>query len=726
MKLMRTGLAAAFLGAAVWAVFLLSLKGFFPFLDTGTSVRILGTALLLALAGAAACVTIWAYGDPGTRNTVLASSILSATASCMLFVTLSAIAAPLTLAYDLTQVLLAMIGGTLVFSVALTRVRQDPPRRRIYLPMLLIAMAISLMDIASLSAILPFTEWETASATPGALALQPMTVVFLSEAAAVLVLTRAGAQVDKRAAARTREENERLRQLTDSTFEGLVVHRDGRVVDANIAFCAMAGLPLTSVKDRSLGDFSLAFQTSAGERPVETEFQVAGGEPIPVEVLSRDIDLGDGRVQVTAVRDIRERRAAEQSTRDRQRVAELQRETEEAQERQRIAEEASRAKSAFLAMMSHEIRTPMNAVIGLASTLLDEALTHDQKHAVAAIKTSGDNLLRTLNDILDFSRLDAGRMTFEYGPFCPAQLTHETISVHGPGAAEAGLRLTASLDSDLPARLIGDAGRIRQVLHNLMSNAIKFTKQGGVEIAERVVARDKNKVTIEWSVRDTGIGIGPDKLGRLFDAFVQADNSISRRFGGSGLGLAISKQLIEQMGGTISVTSSLDAGSTFRVRLTLAVAEEVLISEQNPEPVDLLAARIERLGRPLKILLAEDNATNSFVFTRMVRDTAIDLEIAVNGVEAVTRAERSAYDLICMDMSMPEMDGLDATRAIRAGLGPCRAVPIIALTANAFPEDVEACRKAGMNDFVSKPISRTILFGAILRAMPAVVERAAA
>jgi PAS domain S-box-containing protein len=679
--------------------------------------------LALAIAGATATLAISVHGDSGTRNTVLAGSILAATVSCMLFVTMSAIAAPLVMGYDLTEVLLSMIGCTLMCSLGLHRIRRASTRRQMLLPGVLVAIAIPALNLASLSSVLPFTEWEMASATPGALALQPLTVVFLSEFAAVLALTRAGAQVDRRTAARTRQENERLRQLTDSTFEGLLVHRDGIVLDANAAFCAMAGLALDAVIGRPVSDFAAALraaarQTGSGQHPIETELLVTGSERLPVEMLSREINLGDGQVQVTAVRDIRERRAAEQSARDREQVQNLRRETEEARERQRIAEEASRAKSAFLAMMSHEIRTPMNAVLGLASTLLDDGLTREQEEAVHAIKTSGDNLLRILNDILDFSRLDAGRMTFEHAPFSPATLTQEMLSVHSPGAVEKGLKLTARQEMGVPDRLVGDAGRIRQILHNLVSNAVKFTRSGEVGVVARCVSRAGDAATIEWTISDTGIGIATDKLGSLFDAFVQADSSITRRFGGSGLGLAISKQLTERMGGTIDVSSVVGEGSVFRVRLPLKIAAEQRDPQAIPAPADLLSQRIDGIGRKPRLLLAEDNATNRFVFSRLLRGTDIDVVIAENGLEAVRAAEQSTFDLICMDMSMPEMDGLDATRAIRAGDGPNCRVPIVALTANAFAEDMEACRRAGMDDFLSKPVSKDILFAAILRSLP--------
>ena len=718
----RTGLAGVLLGATIWCVFLISWRGFFPFVHADIPLTGVLTSIALAVAGSTAALMIVVYGDTGTRDRTLAASLMAASGSCMLFVAMSALAAPLALGYDLAEVLAAMVGTTLLCAQGLKKISAAPDMSWRLWPTLMIGIALPLLDVASLAAILPFTEWEAASATPGALALQPLTVVFLSEFVVILALTRAGAAVDRQAAARTRQEVDRLRQLTDSTFEGLLVHRGGVVVDANTAFCALAGLPLEQIVGSPILTFSPSFPAGPGGVPLETELTTDKGQSIPVEMLSRAINLGDGQVEVTAVRDIRERRAAEQSQRDRERVLDLQRETEEARERQRIAEEASRAKSAFLAMMSHEIRTPMNAVLGLTSTLLSEELSPDQRQVVRTIHSSGDSLLRILNDILDFSRLDAGRMTFEYIPFSPSTLTQENLSVHGPVAMEKGIRLKVRQSPDLPARLIGDAGRIGQVLHNLVSNAIKFTRAGCVSVNARLVGVENGKATVEWTVTDTGIGIAPEKLNKLFDAFVQADDSITRRFGGSGLGLAICKQLIDQMGGKIEAESTPNKGSTFRVRLTLEVAPAGEAEDAQPGFDAVFARRLEELGRPLSLLLAEDNAVNKFVFSRLLKGMPVEIDIADNGIQAVRSAEQKVYDLICMDMSMPEMDGLEATREIRRNGGPCAQVPIVAMTANAFPEDVAACRTAGMTDFVSKPISRQTLITAILRAMPSMPE----
>ncbi|MGA3402148.1 MAG: ATP-binding protein [Acetobacteraceae bacterium] len=397
-----------------------------------------------------------------------------------------------------------------------------------------------------------------------------------------------------------------------------------------------------------------------------------------------------------------------------------------ARERERHADDANRAKSGFLAMMSHEIRTPLNAVLGLAGSLLDASLTTPQREVVQAIRDSGDSLLRILNDILDYSKLDAGRMTFEAAPFSPATLTQNAISILGPRARVKGLAIVAESDPALPAGLLGDAGRIRQVLLNLVSNAVKFTDAGAVTISARCAGREGDAITVEWSVHDTGIGIAPDRIGSLFGEFVQADSSISRRFGGSGLGLAICKRLTEQMGGTIGVESVEGGGTTFRVRLTLPIAETPVAAQPPPaDPTRALEARLAAFGRPLRVLFAEDNPTNQFVALQMLKGLPVQVDVAGDGLEAVDAASRFTYDMIFMDMRMPEMDGLAATRLIRQRGGPLARVPIIALTANAFPEDVKACFDAGMNQFVTKPVSKDVLFAAILRAISPPVAPAA-
>jgi signal transduction histidine kinase/CheY-like chemotaxis protein/HPt (histidine-containing phosphotransfer) domain-containing protein len=385
-------------------------------------------------------------------------------------------------------------------------------------------------------------------------------------------------------------------------------------------------------------------------------------------------------------------------------------EAELAHEHERVAEAASQAKSSFLAMMSHEIRTPMNAVLGLATTLLETRLDAEQRKSVEAISESGDNLLYLLNDILDFSKLEAGRLELEQLAFSPESLVDQAISIAGVRADQQGIGLRMEVGPDLPAAVIGDPGRIRQIILNLATNAVKFTPKGEVVVGVRCVAHEAEKATLEWSVRDTGIGMTDEQLSRLFSQYIQADTSIARRFGGSGLGLAISKRIVDQMAGAIAVTSKQNIGSTFSFRLTLPLADAAAlhVTAEPASAVDLDAI-LARLGRPLRVLIAEDNPTNQFVVRKMLNEFRLSLHMAANGEEAVESAAAFSPDVIFMDMRMPEVDGLTATRRIRQMGGVFATLPICAVTANAFADDIRACREAGMNDFIAKPIRKAHL-----------------
>jgi signal transduction histidine kinase/DNA-binding response OmpR family regulator len=389
-----------------------------------------------------------------------------------------------------------------------------------------------------------------------------------------------------------------------------------------------------------------------------------------------------------------------------------------ARERERAAAAANNAKSTFLAMMSHEIRTPMNAVLGYANTLLDTRLEDEQRKDITAIRDAGDDLLEILNDILDFSKLEAGKLTLAAAPFSPESLITAMLGVIEPRAHAKGLALLTINDPTMPRALTGDASRIRQVLLNLVANAVKFTEAGEIVVTMRLLGIEDQQATVEWTVSDTGIGIDPERIGLLFNDFVQADDSIARRFGGTGLGLAICKRLIEQMGGSIDVHSKPGEGTTFRVEVRLPVAQdEALAKSDSRVAYDDLHQRLAALGRPLRLLITDDSNTNCVIAAKMLSEFAIECVMAGDGSEALDFCTRMPFDVVLMDMLMPAMDGLEATRAIRARGGRLAQLPIIAFTANAYADDVKACCDAGMTGFVAKPVRKEMLVEAIARAM---------
>ena len=372
------------------------------------------------------------------------------------------------------------------------------------------------------------------------------------------------------------------------------------------------------------------------------------------------------------------------------------------------AEAATVAKSRFLAAMSHEIRTPMSGVLGLLGLMLDDPLPEPQRERAQIALSSAENLLEILNDILDFSKLEAGQIRIAEESFDVRTLISDVIDLMAASAEQKGLALSGAIADAVPARITGDPMRLRQVLLNLISNAIKFTETGTIEVrADHVPAEDALHVEVE----DTGIGIPAEQREAIFQRFVQADNSLTRRAGGTGLGLAISRQLVELMGGTIRLRSVPGMGSCFSFSVATGPAAQPAPLAASPEPAVAADA-----APAMRVLLAEDHATNQYLLKAYLQKAGHEVVVVGNGAEAVAAAGLGGFDAILMDVQMPELDGLAATRAIRGIPGTAGAVPIIALTASAMPGDRENCEAAGMTDYLSKPVVVAALHRALGRA----------
>lgn len=376
--------------------------------------------------------------------------------------------------------------------------------------------------------------------------------------------------------------------------------------------------------------------------------------------------------------------------------------TEELEKALKRAEDATQAKANFLASMTHELRTPMNGVIGTASLLADTHLTPLQAEQLNIIRNCGDHLLTVINDILDFSKIEASKMELDCAPLDLRKVVDDALNIVRPMVATRGLELETTIDEDVPNFIEGDAGRLRQILVNLLSNATKFTEKGGVYVTVKAKNMGSDKPQLEFSVRDTGIGIEPEVQQKLFTAFTQADSSTTRKYGGTGLGLVICKKLIELMGGQISIDSRLGEGATFTFNITARPTDQVPAENLNKRSDNQIQLA---LSKQMRILLAEDNQVNQMVAKGFLEKLGYHPDVVNNGREALEALDRKDYDLIFMDMMMPEMDGLEATRVICAKQPAHQRPWIVAMTANALEEHKQQCLEAGMNAFLTKPFT---------------------
>jgi PAS domain S-box-containing protein len=462
--------------------------------------------------------------------------------------------------------------------------------------------------------------------------------------------------------------------------------------------------------DRSLHDDCLQSYRESGERKIIGIGREVVGRRKDGSVVSLDLSVAewrdiDGQQCFTGImRDVTVRN---------QQARELQRATEIAEQARIEAEAANCAKTEFLATMSHEIRTPLTSISGFTDLLSRRGrLSPEQRRYVDLISTANQALLTIVNDILDFSKVEAGQLELQSRSFSLSALIHDAAVIVQPVAAKKSLVLKWTLDHHMPEWLVGDDARLRQILFNLLNNAVKFTEHGSIFITVCPRLSHDGEELVHFAVSDTGIGIPLEQQHRLFKQFSQADGSISRRFGGTGLGLAISKRLVELMGGQIGVSSEAGQGTTMWFTARLPAATQSNLSSQPAHTPEVFG-----LNRG-KILLVDDLQTNREIVGAYLEDGGYDVVPIGSGAEAISRLRKEKFDLVLMDIQMPDMDGVTAARAIREMGSPVRDIPILAMTGNVLPQQIQAFIKAGMNDHVGKPIERASLYSKLWRWLP--------
>ncbi len=574
----------------------------------------------------------------------------------------------------------------------------------------------------------------------GAFAVALAVIVLL---AVVCLATRFAGRGRAMAHARRVSLDARAHPILTTMADGVVTIDDaGMISSANPAAERMFGAASGALDGKAFATFVPAFSRDELRRMAGAEHQAPAlgarrelqgqrteGAEFPLELVIAEISLPGRTLFGGVVRDISNRIEAERRLRRQVEELEsarsaLQEQAEQLAVARDRAEQGARAKSEFLATMSHELRTPMNGVLGMAQLLTHTPLTAEQAARVNMLRKSGESLLRIINDVLDFSKIEAGKLSIESQPFDLPALLEEVRETLAAAADVVGLILSVEVDPRCPRVAMGDAGRIRQVLLNLVGNAIKFTDRGYVRITAAASDESKEPV-IRLNVDDTGIGIAPQALARLFLPFTQGDGSTTRKHGGTGLGLVISRRLAEMMGGSLTVSSTLGEGSSFSVALPLPAAPSKGRSALTPislprlAPLDGGVATVPPRAcesRSVRVLVAEDNAINQVVAVSLLAHLGCTVDVAADGREAVRRWSEGSYDLILMDCQMPDMDGFEATRLIRAAEGDGTHIPIVALTANAMADDRSACIDVGMDDHIAKPVTEEALVSALARA----------
>jgi len=518
-----------------------------------------------------------------------------------------------------------------------------------------------------------------------------------------------------------KQESQYARSLIEASLDPLVtISTEGKITDMNQATVDITG---TSREKLTGTDFFTYFTDPIKAREVYEEIFAKGhvaDYPLTIkdqkltDVLFNGSVYKDGKGNVlgavVVARDITEQKRIEKELTEAIVFAELATGIAEdakskAESATQIAEDAVKAKQQFLSNMSHEIRTPMNAIIGFTKVVLKTDLSQKQKEYLSAIKISGDALIVLINDILDLAKVDAGKMTFDQVPFKLSLSISAMLHLFETKIQEKNLLLIKEYDKNIPDVLIGDPVRLHQIILNLVSNAVKFTTKGEIKVSVKLLSEDAEKVSIEFAITDTGIGITENKLEKIFENFQQASSNTSRLYGGTGLGLAIVKQLVEPHGGSISVKSKVDEGSTFSFILNFFKTTAEADAETGVLELDTEMKNV-------KILVVEDIALNQLLMKTLLDDFRFESDIAANGKIALEKLETNTYDLVLMDLQMPEMNGFETTEHIRKKMNS--NIPIIALTADVTTVDLAKCKSVGMNDYIAKPVDERLLYNKIV------------
>ena len=518
-----------------------------------------------------------------------------------------------------------------------------------------------------------------------------------------------------------RQESQYARSLIEASLDPMVtISTDGKITDVNEAFTEIADITRNKLTGT---DFDSYFTDPQKAREIYQEVFAKGFvKNFPLTIMDGKLtdvlfnasvykdEKGNVLGAVVVTRVITEQKRIEKELIEAKVFAELATEIakeakSKAENATLIAENAVKAKQQFLSNMSHEIRTPMNAIIGFTKVVLKTDLSAKQKEYLTAIKMSGDALIVLINDILDLAKVDAGKMTFEQTPFKMELSISAMLHLFETKIQEKNLELVKEYDNKIPDVLVGDPVRLHQIILNLVSNAVKFTTKGKITVSIRLVKEDAEKATIEFAVVDTGIGIPENKIENIFENFQQATSDTSRLFGGTGLGLAIVKQLVEAQGGSIRVESKVDEGSVFSFILSFQKTQDE--AELETEIVEL-----DTQIKNIKVLVVEDIALNQLLMKTLLDDFGFERDIAANGKIAIEKLEIKSYDIILMDLQMPEMNGFEATEYIRNKMNS--KIPIIALTADVTTVDLAKCKAVGMNDYIAKPVDEKLLYSKIV------------